>query len=115
MNASSAAAEDAFARLSAQNEDLVWGPEGITAALYLGKSLTLDNGGVLVQGGTDKNGSGKADASSSVATNSVTVASNGLLMINQSGLSGAAIDGSLNLQKDSVLALPPDGGSIGTW
>lgn len=113
LNASSAAAEDAFARLSAQNEDLVWGPEGITAALYLGKSLTLDNGGVLVQGGTDKNGSGKADASSSVATNSVTVASNGLLMINQSGLSGAAIDGSLNLQKDSVLGIiNADGGSI---
>lgn len=113
LNASSAVAEDAFARLSAQNEDLVWGPEGITAALYLGKSLTLDNGGVLVQGGTDKNGSGKADASSSVATNSVTVASNGLLMINQSGLSGAAIDGSLNLQKDSVLGvINADGGSI---
>ena len=113
LNASSAAAEDAFARLSAQNEDLVWGPEGITAALYLGKSLTLDNGGVLVQGGTDKNGSGKADASSSVATSSVTVASNGLLMINQSGLSGAAIDGSLNLQKDSVLGvINADGGSI---
>lgn len=113
LNASSAAAEDAFARLAAQNEDLVWGPEGITAALYLGKSLTLDNGGVLIQGGTDKNGSGKAEASSSVATSSVTVASNGLLMINQSGLSGAAIDGSLNLQNDSVLGIiNADGGSI---
>ena len=113
LNASSAAAEDAFARLSAQNEDLVWGPEGITAALYLGKSLTLDNGGVLVQGGTDKDGTGQATASSSVATSSVTVASNGLLMINQSGLSGAAIDGSLNLQKDSVLGIiNADGGSI---
>lgn len=61
LNASSAAAEDAFARLAAQNEDLVWGPEGITAALYLGKSLTLDNGGVLVQGGTDKDRYGTGD------------------------------------------------------
>ena len=113
LNASSAAAEDAFARLAAQNEDLVWGPEGITAALYLGKSLTLDNGGVLVQGGTDKDGTGQATASSSVATSSVTVASNGLLMINQSGLSGAAIDGNLNLQKDSVLGvINADGSSI---
>lgn len=113
LNASSAAAEDAFARLAAQNEDLVWGPEGITAALYLGKSLTLDNGGVLIQGGTDKDGTGQATASSSVATSSVTVASNGLLMINQSGLSGAAIDGSLNLQKDSVLGvINADGSSI---
>ena len=113
LNASSAATEDAFARLAAQNEDLVWGPEGITAALYLGKSLTLDNGGVLVQGGTDKDGTGQATASSSVATSSVTVASNGLLMINQSGLSGAAIDGNLNLQKDSVLGvINADGSSI---
>ena len=113
LNASSAAAEDGFARLSAQNEDLVWGPEGITAALYLGKSLTLDNGGVLVQGGTDKAGTGKATASTPVVSGSVTVASNGLLMINQSGLSGAAIDGSLNLQKDSVLGvINADGSSI---
>lgn len=113
LNASSAAAEDAFARLAAQNEDLVWGPEGITAALYLGKSLTLDNGGVLIQGGTDKAGTGKATASTPVVSGSVTVASNGLLMINQSGLSGAAIDGSLNLQKDSVLGvINADGSSI---
>ena len=93
-----ATTQDAISAFNSLN-GLAWGPENITAALYLGQSIT-PTGGILV------NGSESTTANSAVTEGSVTLAANALLIVDQAALDGTtAIDGTLTADSAAKVAV----------
>lgn len=91
---------DAFNRLGKS-----WGEDGVTAALYVGKTLSADvlkDAGILVDGSLeDRTAAGDLTSLSGVKMNAGSI-----LIVNQAGVgSGTAIDGKLAMSAASTLGI----------
>ncbi len=90
-------ATSAFEKIASVN-DLSWGPDGITSAFYTATTVDLGTtGGVLVDGSLTA-------APASVA-NALTVNKQGMLIVDQSKLSGPAVKGNIVLNDGSYLGI----------
>lgn len=96
--ASASDAETAFDRLTS----LKWGEQDISAALYVGKTLTVNADGKVIVDGTQTSSSNNPD---SYQAGAVTVAADGLLMVDNQIDGGKVIDGNLIMQDGSILGL----------
>lgn len=91
---------DAFNRLGKS-----WGEDGVTAALYVGKTLSADvlkDAGILVDGSLeDRTAAGDLTSLSGIKMNAGS-----MLIVNQAGVgSGTAIDGKLAMSAASTLGI----------
>lgn len=91
---------DAFNRLGKS-----WGKDGVTAALYVGKTLSADvlkDAGILVDGSLeDRTAAGDLTSLSGIKMNAGS-----MLIVNQAGVgSGTAIDGKLAMSAASTLGI----------
>ena len=91
---------DAFNRLGKS-----WGEDGVTAALYVGKTLSADvlkDAGILVDGSLeDRTAAGDLTSLSGIKMNAGS-----MLIVNQAGVgSGTAIDGKLAMSAVSTLGI----------
>ncbi|MDO4937537.1 MAG: autotransporter domain-containing protein [Sutterellaceae bacterium] len=78
---------------------MAWGPENVTAALYLAKTVT-PNGGILVDGSLESYDATKG------TTKTVTLAANALLIVDQAALgTDAAVDGTLTVDQKAKIAI----------
>ena len=92
-----AEAAAAFEKIASVN-GLSWGPEGVTSAFYTASTVDLGTtGGVLVDGSLTV-------APTSVA-NALTVNKQGMLIVDQSKLSGPAVKGDVVLNNGSYLGI----------
>ena len=90
-------ATSAFEKIASVN-DLSWGPDGITSAFCTATTVDLGTmGGVLVDGSLTA-------APASVA-NALTVNKQGMLIVDQSKLSGPAVKGNIVLNDGSYLGI----------
>ena len=91
---------DAFNRLGKS-----WGEDGVTAAIYVGKTLSaavLKDAGILVDGSLeDRTAAGDLTSLSGIKMNAGS-----MLIVNQAGVgSGTAIDGKLDMSAASTLGI----------
>lgn len=91
---------DAFNRLGKS-----WGEDGVTAALYVGKTLSADvlkDAGILVDGSLEK----LVDAGDLTSLSGIKMNAGSMLIVNQAGVgSGTAIDGKLAMSAASTLGI----------
>lgn len=88
----------AFQRIAAAN-DLTWGKDGVTAAVYLEKPLKLATDGALVANGVLASEPSSVDAG-------VNIAKQGMLIVNQANAGeGAYITGNVTFKEGSYLGL----------
>lgn len=101
IGASADEAVAAFERIAAA-QGVAWGKDGVTAALYVNKTLTVGTNGKVVVDGALTNAPENYDN----YTSAVTIASNGMLMVDASALGEkAAVSGTLTLADGSYVGL----------
>ena len=96
------AAVTAFNKIASVNPELSWGEDSVTAALYVADTLTPESTGKVVVDGslTSLPGTLSQDAGA------VTVAANGMLMVDKAALGDkVAVNGFLNLVDGSYIGL----------
>lgn len=103
-SSSTDAAVTAFDKIASVNPELSlsWGEDSVTAALYVADTLTPEATGKVVVDGSLTSLPGTLDQ----AAGTVTVAANGMLMVDKAALGDkAAVNGSLSLADDSYIGL----------
>lgn len=80
-------------------QGLSWGRDNITAAVYVDGTLALDGttGGILVKG--------SLTAAEPATAGTVTVAKNGMFIVNQANVGEAVVDGKVKLEDSSYLGV----------
>ncbi len=88
-----------FNKLAQENSDLTWGASGITAALYLGQSIDVSSAKITVNGSFTERPTSVLDG--------VNIASQGLLMIDQTAIGNSVVitGGTLTLASGSYIGL----------
>ena len=109
VGATADAAVAGFNAMAAANTGLNWGKDGVTAALYIAKPISFGTTGkIVVDGSFDSLTAAKTAMQKYQQdyANNVTVASNGLLAVDQAALGAdTAIAGSLYLENNSRVGL----------
>ena len=103
-SSSTDAAVTAFDKIASVNPELSlsWGEDSVTAALYVADTLTPEATGKVVVDGSLTSLPGTLDQ----VAGTVTVAANGMLMVDKAALGDkAAVNGSLSLADDSYIGL----------
>ena len=109
VGATADAAVAGFNAMAAANTGLNWGKDGVTAALYIAKPISFGTTGKIVVDGSFDSLTAAETAMQEYPedyANNVTVASNGLLAVDQAALgTDTAIAGSLYLENNSRVGL----------
>ena len=109
VGATADAAVAGFNAMAAANAGLNWGKDGVTAALYIAKPISFGTTGKIVVDGSFDSLTAAETAMQTYPddyANNVTVASNGLLAVDQAALGAdTAIAGSLYLENNSRVGL----------
>ncbi len=109
VGATADAAVAGFNAMAAANTGLNWGKDGVTAALYIAKPISFGTTGKIVVDGSFDSLTAAETAMQEYQqdyANNVTVASNGLLAVDQAALGAdTAIAGSLYLENNSRVGL----------
>ena len=96
FGATSESAAQAFESI-ASAQGLSWGKDNITAAAYVDGTLALGTGGLVVDG--------SLTAPQAATAGTVTVAKNGMFMLNQANTGKAVVDGAISLAEGSYLGV----------
>lgn len=96
FGATSESAAQAFESI-ASAQGLSWGKDNITAAAYVDGTLALGTGGLAVDG--------SLTAPQAAIAGTVTVAKNGMFMLNQANTGKAVVDGAISLAEGSYLGV----------